>query len=94
MTMISNAIVKQRISPQAFLKKMVDQTKTSPAPPRKIKLLTFEDYKRDISDRWLLFQGELHDLALDLQKLIDFLAPIIKENFNKIKNLFTKEKKS
>tara|TARA_R100000781_G_scaffold52833_1_gene34580 strand:- start:157 stop:438 length:282 start_codon:yes stop_codon:yes gene_type:complete len=92
--MISNAIVKQRISPQAFLKKMVDQTKTSPAPPRKIKLLTFEDYKRDIRDRWLLFQGEVHDLIVDIKKLIDFLSPIVKENFNKIKNLFTKEKKS
>tara|TARA_R100000664_G_C2758222_1_gene146937 strand:- start:4228 stop:4506 length:279 start_codon:yes stop_codon:yes gene_type:complete len=92
--MISNAIVKQRISPQAFLKKMVDQTKTPPAPPRKIKLLTFEDYKRDIRNRWMLFQREVHELIVDIKKLIDFLSPIVKENFNKIKNLFTKEKKS
>ena len=65
--------------------------KTVPAPT-KLKLLTLEDYKQDIRARWLIFQREINELIIDIKKLIDFVAPMVKDTFNKLKSLFFKKK--
>tara|TARA_R100001082_G_scaffold62471_1_gene34984 strand:+ start:439 stop:654 length:216 start_codon:yes stop_codon:yes gene_type:complete len=65
--------------------------KTVPAPT-KLKLLTFEDYKQDIRARWLIFQRELNELIEDIKKLINFVAPRVKNAIDKLKSLFLKKK--
>jgi hypothetical protein len=64
--------------------------KTVPAPT-KLKLLTFEDYKQDIRARWLIFQRELNELIEDIKKLINFVAPKVKNLFDTLKSLFSKK---
>ena len=66
-------------------------SKSIPAPT-KLKLLTLEDYKQDIRARWLIFQREFNELIIDIKKLIDFVAPMVKDTFNKLKSLFFKKK--
>jgi hypothetical protein len=65
--------------------------KTVPAP-KKLKLLSFEDYKQDIRARWLILQREINELIIDIKKFIDFATPMIKSTFDKLKSLFSKKK--
>ena len=65
--------------------------KTVPAPT-KLKLLTLEDYKQDIRARWLIFQREFNELIIDIKKLIDFVTPMVRGTFDKLKSLFSKKK--
>ena len=65
--------------------------KTVPAPT-KLKLLTLEDYKQDIRARWLILQREFNELIIDIKKLIDFVAPKVKNTYDTLKSLFFKKK--
>ena len=86
---MTDATVSPRISPKQFLKKMAEQS--SPQQEEEVKLITFEEYKRDIKERWKIIKREVKEFIEDVKKLIDFLSPIIKENINKainwVKNL-------
>ena len=69
------------------------EQKENPIPaPKKLKLLTLEDYKQDIRARWLIFQREINELIIDIKKLIDFVTPMVKNTFDKLKSLFFKKK--
>ena len=98
MTTITTATKSVRARTDAFLNKLTPQhimtetkEKTVPAPT-KLKLLTFEDYKQDIRARWLIFQRELNELIEDIKKLINFVAPRVKNAFDTLKSLFLKKK--
>ena len=78
-----------QLSPQPIMTETKE--KTVPAPT-KLKLLTFEDYKQDIRARWLIFQRELNELIEDIKKLINFVAPRVKNAFDTLKSLFLKKK--
>ena len=78
---MTDAIVSPRISPKQFLKKMAEQS--SPQQEEEVKLITFEEYKRDIKERWKIVKREVKEFIEDVKKLIDFLSPIIKENIIK-----------
>ena len=60
--------------------------------PTKLKLLTLEDYKQDIRARWLILQREINELIIDIKKLIDFVTPMVRDTFDKLKSLFSKKK--
>ena len=84
----TDAVLNQ-LSPQTIMTETKE--KTVPAPT-KLKLLTFEDYKQDIRARWLIFQRELNELIEDIKKLINFVAPKVKNAFDTLKSLFLKKK--
>ena len=60
--------------------------------PTKLKLLTLEDYKQDIRARWLILQREINELIIDIKKLVDFVTPMVRGTFDKLKSLFSKKK--
>ena len=66
-------------------------SKSIPAPT-KLKLLSLEDYKQDIRARWLIFQREFNELIIDIKKLINFVAPKVKNTYDTLKSLFFKKK--
>ena len=66
-------------------------SKSIPAPT-KLKLLSLEDYKQDIRARWLILQREINELIIDIKKLINFVTPMVKDTFDKLKSLFPKKK--
>ena len=70
---------------------MTEPEKKSIPAPKKLKLLTFEDYKQDIRARWLIFQREMNELIADIKKLVNFVTPIIKDSLNNLKILFKKK---
>ena len=98
MTTITTATKSVRARTDAFLNKLtphhiMTETKEKTVPaPTKLKLLTFEDYKQDIRARWLIFQRELNELIEDIKKLINFVAPKVKNTFDTLKSLFLKKK--
>ena len=68
-----------------------EPSRSIPAPT-KLKLLTLEDYKQDIRARWLILQREINELIIDIKKLINFVTPMVKDTFDKLKSLFPKKK--
>ena len=68
-----------------------EPSRSIPAP-KKLKLLTLEDYKQDIRARWLILQREVNELIIDIKKLIDFVAPKVKNTYDTLKSLFFKKK--
>ncbi len=60
--------------------------------PKKLKLLSLEDYKQDIRARWLILQREFNELIIDIKKLIDFVAPKVRNTYDTLKSLFFKKK--
>ena len=97
MTTISTSTSSIRSRTDSFLNKLTRQTimtepeKKSIPAPKKLKLLTFEDYKQDIRARWLIFQREMNELIADIKKLVNFVTPIIKDSLNNLKILFKKK---
>jgi len=71
---------------------MAELTGRSIPAPKKLKLLTLDDYKQDIRARWLILQREINELIIDIKKFIDFATPMVKSTFDKLKSLFSKEK--
>lgn len=71
---------------------MAELTGRSIPAPKKLKLLTLEDYKQDIRARWLILQREINELIIDIKKFIDFATPMVKSTFDKLKSLFSKKK--
>ena len=72
---------------------MTTPTVKSPYPaPKKLKLLTLEDYKQDIRARWLILQRELYELGIDIKRFINFVTPMVKGTVDKLKSLFSKKK--
>ena len=71
---------------------MAEPKKSSIPAPKKLKLLTLEDYKQDIRARWLILQREFNELIIDIKKLIDFVAPKVKNTYDTLKSLFFKKK--
>ena len=71
---------------------MAEPKKSSIPAPKKLKLLTLEDYKQDIRARWLILQREFNELIIDIKKLIDFVTPMVKNTFDTLKSLFFKRK--
>ena len=98
MTTISTSTSSVRSRADSFLNKLKPQTimaepkKSSIPAPKKLKLLTLDDYKQDIRARWLIFQRELNELIEDIKKLINFVAPKVKNAFDTLKSLFLKKK--
>lgn len=67
----------------------------SPYPaPKKLKLLSLEDYKQDIRARWLILQRELYELGIDIKRFINFVTPMVGGTIDKLKSLFSKKKTS
>ena len=72
---------------------MTTQTVKSPYPaPKKLKLISLEDYKQDIRARWLILQRELYELCIDIKRFINFVTPMVKGTVDKLKSLFSKKK--
>lgn len=72
---------------------MTTPTVKSPYPaPKKLKLLSLEDYKQDIRARWLILQRELYELGIDIKRFINFVTPMVKGTVDKLKSLFSKKK--
>ena len=71
---------------------MAELTGRSIPAPKKLKLLSLEDYKQDIRARWLILQREINELIIDIKKFIDFATPMVKSTFDKLKSLFSKKK--
>ena len=71
---------------------MAELTGRSIPAPKKLKLLTLEDYNQDIRARWLILQREINELIIDIKKFIDFATPMVKSTFDKLKSLFSKKK--
>jgi len=72
---------------------MTAPTVKSPYPaPKKLKLLTLNDYKQDIRARWLILQRELYELGIDIKRFINFVTPMVKGTVDKLKSLFSKKK--
>ena len=71
---------------------MAEPKKSSIPAPKKLKLLTLEDYKQDIRARWLILQREFNELIIDIKKLVDFVTPMVKNTFDTLKSLFFKRK--
>ena len=71
---------------------MAELTGRSIPAPKKLKLLTLEDYKQDIRARWLILQRELYELGIDIKRFINFVTPMVKGIVDKLKSLFSKEK--
>ena len=97
LAMATNATLSARAD--AFLSKLstpyrsMAETKEKTVPdPTKLKLLTLEDYKQDIRARWLILQREINELIIDIKKLIDFVAPKVRNTYDTLKSLFFKKK--
>ena len=97
LAMATNATLSAKAD--AFLNKLstpyrsMAETKEKTVPdPTKLKLLTLEDYKQDIRARWLILQREVNELIIDIKKLIDFVAPKVKNTYDTLKSLFFKKK--
>ena len=71
---------------------MAEPKKSSIPAPKKLKLLTLDDYKQDIRARWLILQRELYELGIDIKRFINFVTPMVKGTVDKLKSLFSKEK--
>ena len=72
---------------------MTTPTVKSPYPaPKKLKLLSLEDYKQDIRARWLILQRELYELGIDIKRFINFVTPMVRGTVDKLKSLFSKNK--
>ena len=71
---------------------MAEPKKNSIPAPKKLKLLTLDDYKQDIRARWLILQREINELIIDIKKLVDFVTPMVKNTFDTLKSLFFKRK--
>ena len=71
---------------------MTAPTVKSPYPaPKKLKLLSLEDYKQDIRARWLILQRELYELGIDIKRFINFVTPMVRGTIDKLKSLFSKK---
>ena len=71
---------------------MAEPKKSSIPAPKKLKLLTLDDYKQDIRAKWLILQREINELIIDIKKLVDFVTPMVKNTFDTLKSLFFKRK--
>ena len=78
-----------KLNPQTI---MAEPKKSSIPAPKKLKLLTLEDYKQDIRARWLILQRELYELGIDIKRFINFVTPMVRGIVDKLKSLFSKEK--
>ena len=98
MTMITTGTKSVLTRTDSFLNKlnpktiMAELTGRSIPAPKKLKLLTLEDYKQDIRARWLILQRELYELGIDIKRFINFVTPMVRGTFDKLKSLFSKEK--
>jgi len=98
MTMITTGTKSVLTRTDSFLNKlnpktiMAELTGRSIPAPKKLKLLTLDDYKQDIRARWLILQRELYELGIDIKKFINFVTPMVGGTFDKLKSLFSKEK--
>jgi len=70
---------------------MAELTGRSIPAPKKLKLLTLDDYKQDIRARWLILQRELYELGIDIKRFINFVTPMVKGIVDKLKSLFSKK---
>ena len=98
MTMITTGTKSVLTRTDSFLNKlnpktiMAELTGRSIPAPKKLKLLTLDDYKQDIRARWLILQRELYELGIDIKRFINFVTPIVKGTVDKLKSLFSKKK--
>ena len=98
MTMITTGTKSVLTRTDSFLNKlnpktiMAELTGRSIPAPKKLKLLTLEDYKQDIRARWLILQRELYELGIDIKRFINFVMPMVKGIVDKLKSLFSKKK--
>ena len=98
MTMITTGTKSVLTRTDSFLNKlnpktiMAEPKKSSIPAPKKLKLLTLDDYKQDIRARWLILQRELYELGIDIKRFINFVTPMVRGTFDKLKSLFSKEK--
>ena len=98
MTMITTGTKSVLTRTDSFLNKlnpktiMAELTGRSIPAPKKLKLLTLDDYKQDIRARWLILQRELYELGIDIKRFINFVTPMVRGTFDKLKSLFSKEK--
>ena len=98
MTMITTGTRSVLTRTDSFLNKLNPQTimaeltgRSIPAP-KKLKLLTLDDYKQDIRARWLILQREIYELGIDIKRFINFVTPMVRGTFDKLKSLFSKKK--
>ena len=97
MTMITTGTKSVLTRTDSFLNKlnpktiMAELTGRSIPAPKKLKLLTLEDYKQDIRARWLILQRELYELGIDIKRFINFVMPMVKGIVDKLKSLFSKK---
>ena len=98
MTMITTGTKSVLTRTDSFLNKlnpktiMAELTGRSIPAPKKLKLLTLDDYKQDIRARWLILQRELYELGIDIKRFINFVTPMVKGTVDKLKSLFSKKK--
>jgi len=98
MTMITTGTKSVLTRTDSFLNKlnpktiMAELTGRSTPAPKKLKLLTLDDYKQDIRARWLILQRELYELGIDIKRFINFVTPMVRGIVDKLKSLFSKEK--
>ena len=98
MTMITTGTKSVLTRTDSFLNKlnpktiMAELTGRSIPAPKKLKLLTLEDYKQDIRARWLILQRELYELGIDIKRFINFVTPMVRGTVDKLKSLFSKNK--
>jgi len=98
MTMITTGTRSVLTRTDSFLNKlnpktiMAELTGRSIPAPKKLKLLTLDDYKQDIRARWLILQRELYELGIDIKRFINFVTPMVRGIVDKLKSLFSKEK--
>ena len=98
MTMITTGTKSVLTRTDSFLNKlnpktiMAELTGRSIPAPKKLKLLTLDDYKQDIRARWLILQRELYELGIDIKRFINFVTPMVRGTFDKLKSLFSKKK--
>jgi hypothetical protein len=98
MTMITTGTKSVLTRTDSFLNKlnpktiMAELTGRSIPAPKKLKLLTLDDYKQDIRARWLILQRELYELGIDIKRFINFVTPMVRGIVDKLKSLFSKEK--
>ena len=97
MTMITTGTRSVLTRTDSFLNKLNPQTimaepkGTSIPAPKKLKLLTLDDYKQDIRARWLILQREIYELGIDIKRFINFVTPMVKGIVDKLKSLFSKK---
>ena len=98
MTMITTGTRSVLTRTDSFLNKlnpktiMAELTGRSIPAPKKLKLLTLDDYKQDIRARWIILQREFNELIIDIKKLVDFVTPMVKNTYDTLKSLFSKKK--